>query len=62
MLLEASGARRRQTGADGLSWVTFSSLEGRPSGPLRGSADGHVRATFGWDDDGAADVDMEDYH
>ena len=38
--------------------------------PLKGDRAGHyavrltanVRVTFGWDDDGAADVDLEDYH
>ena len=37
--------------------------------PLKGDREGrsvrltaNVRVTFGWDDDGAADVDIEDYH
>ena len=28
--------------------------------PLHGSSYGNVRVTFGWDDDGAADVEVED--
>ena len=40
----------------------FHSLKGDRAGRYAVRLTANVRVTFGWDDDGAADVDIEDYH
>ena len=40
----------------------FHSLSGDRAGRYSVRLTANVRVTFGWDDDGAADVDIEDYH
>ena len=40
----------------------FHSLKGDRAGRYAIRLTANVRVTFGWDDDGAADVDIEDYH
>ena len=40
----------------------FHSLKGARAGRYAIRLTANVRVTFGWDDDGAADVDIEDYH
>ena len=40
----------------------FHRLKGDRAGRYAVRLTGNFRVTFGWDDDGAADVDIEDYH
>ena len=40
----------------------FHRLKGDRAGRYAVRLTANVRVTFGWDDDGAADVDIEDYH
>ena len=40
----------------------FHSLKGRGLGRYSVRLTADVRVTFGWSDDGATDVDIEDYH
>ena len=40
----------------------FHRLKGDRAGRYAVRLTANFRVTFGWEDDGAADVDMEDYH
>ncbi len=40
----------------------FHPLKGEWAGRYAVRLTGNFRVTFGWNDDGAADVDIEDYH
>jgi len=40
----------------------FHPLKGERSGRYAIRLSANMRVTFGWDDDGATDVDIEDYH
>ena len=40
----------------------FHALQGRSKGRFAVDASGNWRVTFGWDDQDATDVDLEDYH
>ena len=40
----------------------FHALQGRQRGRYAVDASGNWRITFGWDDQDAIDVDLEDYH
>ena len=40
----------------------FHPLKGDQAGRYAVRLTANFRVTFGWDDDGAADVDIEDYH
>ena len=40
----------------------FHPLKGDRAGRYAVRLSANMRVTFGWDDDGAADVDIEDYH
>ena len=40
----------------------FHPLHGKHAGRYAVDLTGNWRVTFGWDDDGAVDVDIEDYH
>ena len=40
----------------------FHSLRGNRAGRFAVRLTANYRVTFGWDDDGAVDVDIEDYH
>jgi toxin HigB-1 len=40
----------------------FHQLKGRDKGRYAVDASGNWRITFGWDDEDATDIDLEDYH
>jgi proteic killer suppression protein len=42
--------------------LRFHSLKGSEKGRYAVDASGNWRITFGWDDEDAIDVDLEDYH
>jgi toxin HigB-1 len=45
-----------------LPGLFFHALKGREAGRYSVRVTGNYRITFGWDETGAIDVDLEDYH